>query len=81
MAQQSNDLKAMMKLAKSYDFNDMHEFFEYIVDSFVNGQPQQAKELFLSMPKEYQSYMLSIGDEIGLTDEYRNKLTEWAINK
>lgn len=81
MAQNNADFKAMIKLANSYDFDNIHDYFDYIVESFINGQPQQAKKLFLAMPASYQSFMLTTPDESGLTNEYKNKLTEWAINK
>lgn len=41
----------MKKLLKNYGFNSIQEYFNYIEESYVNGQPQQAKELFLAMPK------------------------------
>lgn len=80
MAQNNADFKAMLSLAKSYDFDNVHDYLDYIVESFINGQPQQAKDLFLAMPKSYQTFMLTTPDELDLTPEYRNKLTEWAIN-
>lgn len=40
----------MKKLLKAYDFANDSEYYEYIVDSVLNGQRKQAKELFNDMP-------------------------------
>ena len=37
------------KLIKSLDFQNINEYFDYIIDSIINGQPQQAKELFVKL--------------------------------
>jgi hypothetical protein len=40
-------------LAKYYEVGKTEEdFYNYIVDSLVNGQPQQVKELFNEMHKD-----------------------------
>lgn len=41
----------MKKLLKQYNFTSDMQYFEYIVDSLINGQQKQAIILFLSMPK------------------------------
>ena len=38
-------------LAKEYDFETEEEYFQYIVNSLINGQRQQVRELFLKMKK------------------------------
>jgi hypothetical protein len=45
-------------LAKDYDFETESEYFDYIIESYINGQPQQCKELFLQMAKDDQSKFL-----------------------
>lgn len=45
-------------LAKEYDFNSEHEFYDYIVNSLINGNRQQVKELFNSMHKDSQQDFL-----------------------
>ena len=34
------------KLIKSYDFETIEDYFNYIIDSKINGQRAQAKELY-----------------------------------
>lgn len=34
---------------KAYDFQDITEYFEYIVESRTNGQRKQAKDLYASL--------------------------------
>ena len=36
-------------LAKDYEFESAYEYFEYIVDSLINGQRQQVRNLFNQM--------------------------------
>jgi hypothetical protein len=44
----------MKKLLKEYDLHSDMQYFEMIVDSFINGQITQAKEQFKAMPKDYR---------------------------
>jgi hypothetical protein len=37
------------KLAKSYDFSTVYEFFDYIIDSYYNGHRSQVKSLYKEM--------------------------------
>lgn len=39
------------KQLKALDFTTMEEYFQYIVDSIINGQKKQAKELFEGLSK------------------------------
>ena len=41
-----------LKLAKSYDFETLNEYLDYIVDSYHNGQKQQCKELHSQLDTE-----------------------------
>lgn len=34
------------KTIKGLDFNTIEDYFNYIIDSKINGQPQQAKQLY-----------------------------------
>ena len=36
-------------LAKAYEFTTAEDYFQYIIDSVINGQRSQAKKLFLAM--------------------------------
>lgn len=46
-------------LAKEYDFEHEHEYYDYIVDSLINGQRQQVKNLFNQMHSDDQQYFLN----------------------
>jgi hypothetical protein len=39
------------KLITSYEFGDINEYYEYIVDSRANGQIKQAKDLYKKLSK------------------------------
>ena len=45
-------------LAKEYDFKTKEEYYNYIVESLVNGQRQQVKDLFNAMHKDDQQNFL-----------------------
>lgn len=45
-------------LAKDYDFETKEDYFNYIIDSLINGQRQQVKDLFNQMKGEDQQYFL-----------------------
>jgi hypothetical protein len=48
----------MKKLLKQYEFNSDMQYFQYIVDSRINGQRLQSIDLFLAMPKRYKKMFL-----------------------
>lgn len=37
------------KLIKSLDFQNITEYFDYIIDSIINGNKEQAKQLFVDL--------------------------------
>lgn len=41
----------MKKLLKTYGLTEVQEYYEMIVESFLNGQHSQAREQFCAMPK------------------------------
>jgi len=45
-------------LAKEYDFETRDEFFDYIIDSLINGNRDQVKKLFNQMKSCDQSDFL-----------------------
>ena len=51
-------MKYAEDLAKDYDFQTESEYFDYIIESMVNGQRQQVKELFSNMHPSDQSRFL-----------------------
>lgn len=48
----------MKKLIKEYGFNSDMQYFEMIVDSFKNGQINQAEKQFKAMPRKYRIQMI-----------------------
>lgn len=57
----------MKRILKSYGFNNHTQYYEMIVDSIINGQRTQAKELFSAMPKRWRvdclMWLMEITDE------------------
>ena len=45
-------MKYAEDLAKDYDFQTESEYFDYIIESMVNGQRQQVRDLFNAMHNE-----------------------------
>lgn len=51
-------------LVKDYEFETKEEYFNYIVESLVNGQRQQVKDLFNQMKKQdKKDFLLNYLDE------------------
>ena len=50
--------KYAIDLAKDYDFKTEDEYFNYIVDSLINGQRQQVKDLFNAMHNDSKRHFL-----------------------
>lgn len=44
----------MKNLLKKLGFNSDMQYFEYIVESFLNGQKKQAIDLFCAMSRDYK---------------------------
>lgn len=52
-------VKRAETLAKEYELGtEARDFYTYIVDSLINGQPQQVKKLFNEMHKDDQRNFL-----------------------
>jgi hypothetical protein len=45
-------MKALKTLIKAYEFKTEDQYFEYCINSYLNGNMMQAKKLFLAMKKE-----------------------------
>lgn len=51
------------KLIKSLDFQNITEYFDYIIDSIINGNKQQAKDLFVKLSsKQKEIFYLFLND-------------------
>lgn len=70
----------MKKLLKTYDLNSDMQYFEMIVESFINGQLVQACDQFKAMPKDYKILFLknaTIGGwDSGLSNSQISRLFE-----
>lgn len=55
----------MKKLLKQYGFNSDMQYYEMIVESYLNGQLTQSSEQFLAMPKKNRK------------DFVRSALSDW----
>jgi hypothetical protein len=66
--------KSLKTLAKELDFNTGIEYYDYMIDSHINGQPQQCKELFAAMKREdkagFINYLRSHSDIDEIFDFY-----------
>lgn len=70
----------MKKLLKTYSLNSDMDYYEMIVESFLNGQMSQAKAQFCAMPKSNRIDMvkaMTIGNwSCGLGDHKIASLIE-----
>lgn len=51
-------MKKLLTLAKELDFENEDQYFDYISESFMNGQFTQCKSLFFRMKKEDRKLFL-----------------------
>lgn len=51
--------KKLLNLAKEMGFNSGIEYFDYLIDSHINGNFKQCKELFSEMGKEDKKAFLN----------------------
>jgi len=51
--------KQLKTLAKEYEFKTPHEYLNYIVESKINGNVQQVKDLFNQMKKDDKEYFIN----------------------
>jgi hypothetical protein len=74
----------MKKLLKLYNFNSDMQYYEMIVESFLNGQFTQAYEQFTSMPKVNRVAFLKAatvgGWESGLGDHKIKELFDRILS-
>lgn len=65
------------KTLKDYEFKSIFDYYNYIVESIVNGQRQQAKELINNLSKEQKKDAINYFSIIGESehDKQAEKLT------
>ena len=58
--------KKLINLAKELDFETEYDYYNYIIDSSINGQPQQVKQLYNDMSRKDRDYFINIylNDEV-----------------
>ena len=62
--------KTILELAKELDFNSEIDYFNYIIESFVNGNKQQCIKLFNKLDRNNKVYfMTQFLDEESETDK------------
>ncbi len=62
--------KKLITLAKQLDFSTETEYFDYCIDSHINGNFSQGKRLFLEMKKEDQKQFIRHCLEYGSENIY-----------
>ena len=65
--------KKLITLAKEFDFDKDYEYYEYIIDSWINGQKQQVISLYKDMKPEDRQYFIMDYITI-LNDELANQI-------
>lgn len=51
--------KKLLTLAKELEFNHEYEYFDYCIDSYINGNRSQCRDLFAAMRKDDQKAFLT----------------------
>ena len=64
------------KLLKDYQFQEIDNYFEYIVDSHTNGQFKQMRELISKLSKQQKKdfVIFLLNDENLVNKEAKNKI-------
>jgi hypothetical protein len=59
------------KTLKEYEFNQIENYFEYIVESKVNGQPQQVESLVKELSKKQKLQFLRYTEQFDNDDDLK----------
>ena len=70
--------KKLLTLAKELDFTAEWQYYQYIIDSWYNGQKTQALKLYNQMKKEDRKEFLNSIDETMTTNS--NELKDYIID-
>jgi hypothetical protein len=65
----------MKKLLKQYDFNSDMQYFEMVIESFINGQRTQAITQFKALPVANRKEMVK-----AITGNWNSGLSQDQIN-
>jgi len=66
------------KLIKSYDFDTIEDYFNYIVESKINGQNKQAKELYNSLSRRQKYAFTQFAEGVYFYDAADNDNEEFS---
>ena len=74
------------KTLKDYEFKNINEYYDYIIDSYINGNFSQFKELILKGSKEqkqdfYNWLINNLCLKSDLIDQIEYKFIEVILNK
>jgi len=73
--------KKLINLAKELDFETEIEYFDYIINSYINGQKTQTRALYKAMKEVDKLEFLVYLKEYSLNDEIFNSvITTLKIN-
>ena len=64
-------MKNLKTLAKQLDFKNDADYFEYCIESYINGNFQQCKKLFKDMHKKDRVSLLRYIDETADRNTYK----------
>ena len=70
-------MKSAYKLARENDFQNGEEYFNYIIESLINGQRGQVKSLFMELNKLDKREFLN--DFLNVEDEHQKEVQEICI--
>lgn len=73
--------KTVETLAKEYDFNDSTEYYNYILDSVINGQRQQARNLIEAMRKGDKKQAIVYFEDILISWDLSNEQPYEEVKK
>ena len=66
--------KKLINLAKELDFETEIEYFDYIINSYINGQKTQTRALYKAMKEVDKLEFLVYVKELCLNEEIFNEL-------
>ena len=63
--------QTLLELSTELEFSTEWEYFDYIIDSHLNGQPQQVKQLFDAMQENDRNHFVHYlcNESLTLMDE------------
>lgn len=67
---------------KDYEFNNIEEYFDYIIESIINGQRKQANDLVGELSKGQKKDFMDWAGFMSINDDpYVNEALKLVLNK